>query len=107
MRELSVRAFKADQDAGVAADWQVVDVREPWEHALCSLAGSRLLPMQELPQRLHELDPMRTTVVVCHHGVRSANVVNWLRGQGIAACQSMAGGIDQWSLEIDASVPRY
>jgi rhodanese-related sulfurtransferase len=46
-------------------------------------------------------------VVVCHHGVRSLNVVNWLRKQGVDACQSMQGGIDRWSLEIDPTVPRY
>ena len=48
-----------------------------------------------------------TLIVFCHHGMRSMNVVNWLRGQGIEACQSMAGGIEAWSASIDLSVPRY
>ncbi len=46
-------------------------------------------------------------MVYCHHGVRSLNVVNWLREQGIENCQSVAGGIDAWSLAVDPSVPRY
>lgn len=107
MRELSVQAFKADRDAGVAADWQVVDVREPWEHALCVLEGSRLLPMQSLPQRLHELDPMRTTVVVCHHGVRSFQVALWLKRNGFSDVANLSGGIDAWAREIDPGVAVY
>ncbi len=46
-------------------------------------------------------------IVFCHHGVRSLNVVSWLRQQGLENCQSMSGGIDEWSAEIDPSVPRY
>jgi len=45
--------------------------------------------------------------VFCHHGVRSLSVVDWLRRQGVENCQSMAGGIDRWSLEIDPAVRRY
>ena len=54
-----------------------------------------------------ELDPDDEIIVYCHHGVRSANVVSWLRDQGVAACQSMSGGIDRWSAEVDPGVPRY
>jgi rhodanese-related sulfurtransferase len=46
-------------------------------------------------------------IVYCHHGVRSLNVVNWLRNQGVEDCQSMAGGIDAWTLAVDPTVPRY
>ena len=70
----------------------------------------RLIPMDTIPRhldRLEELAESATLIVFCHHGVRSANVVHWLRGQGIAACQSMAGGIDRWSTEVDPTVPRY
>lgn len=107
MRELSVQAFKADRDAGVAADWQLVDVREPWEHALCALEGSCLLPMQVLPQRVHELDPTRTTVVVCHHGVRSFQVAMWLERNGFTDVANLSGGIDAWAREIDPGVAVY
>ena len=46
-------------------------------------------------------------VAYCHHGVRSRQVANWLRGQGFTQVQSLAGGIDRWTLEIDATLPRY
>lgn len=88
----------------------LIDVREPHERALCSIAGSELVPMRTVPVSLGQLQSRAREaplIVFCHHGVRSLNVVSWLREQGIENCQSMAGGIDVWSLEIDASVPRY
>jgi rhodanese-related sulfurtransferase len=87
---------------------QLIDVREPAEHAICHIEGGRLIPMQTIPAHLQELDgDERLVVVLCHHGVRSLSVVDWLRRQGVENCQSMAGGIDRWSLEIDPAVPRY
>lgn len=88
----------------------LIDVREPFEHAIAHIDGSQLIPMNSVPGALTDLEGKAdegTLVVFCHHGVRSANVVNWLRGQGIADCQSMAGGIERWSTDIDPSVPRY
>ena len=88
----------------------LIDVREPFEHAITSIAGAELIPMNTVPVRLAELDTMAETgtlIVFCHHGMRSLNVVNWLRGQGVEACQSMSGGIDSWSLSIDSKVSRY
>jgi rhodanese-related sulfurtransferase len=64
--------------------------------------------MREISQqfdRLEETIPLM--IVFCHHGVRSLTVVSWLREQGLAECQSMAGGIDAWSREVDRTVPRY
>lgn len=66
--------------------------------------------MNTVPAELQELEAKAdeaAIVVYCHHGMRSLNVVNWLRGQGIGECSSMAGGIDRWSIEVDPSVPRY
>lgn len=88
----------------------LVDVRRPDEHQICHLDGAELIPMDTIPRhldRLEELSESSTLIVFCHHGMRSANVVNWLRGQGIPACQSMAGGIDRWSTDVDPAVPRY
>jgi rhodanese-related sulfurtransferase len=88
----------------------LIDVREPGEFQLARIQNAELIPMRSVPaelQRLEALADQGTLVVYCHHGVRSLNVVNWLREQGIAGCESMAGGIDRWSREIDASVPRY
>ncbi len=65
--------------------------------------------MSELPARVGELAETlsKPLVVHCHHGGRSLRVANWLRTQGFPQAQSLAGGIDQWSLEIDPTVPRY
>ncbi len=90
-------------------DFLLLDCREPDEYATAKIAGAELLPMSQLQQRLSELEPHRDRLVVvhCHHGGRSLRVANWLRQQGFSRAQSMAGGIDRWSLEIDPSVPRY
>ena len=84
----------------------LIDCREPWEYEIARIEGATLIPMRQVPQSL-ELIPRNATVVVyCHHGMRSLNVVGWLRQQAIEA-QSLRGGIDCWSLDIDPTVPRY
>lgn len=88
----------------------LVDVREPSEFQLARIPGAELIPMRTVPAELSRLDAQAEEtplIVICHHGVRSLNVVHWLREQGVAACQSMAGGIDRWSLEVDPAIPRY
>ncbi len=86
----------------------LLDVREPWETQTASIAGSKLMPMGEVPSRAHqELDPEEDIVVLCHHGVRSMNVTVWLRQQGFEKVQSMRGGIDAWSRRVDPKVPTY
>jgi rhodanese-related sulfurtransferase len=97
---------KAKLDSGSAL--LLIDVREPEEHAVCRIDGSRLLPMQSIPLHIEELIQEASEIVVfCHHGVRSLSVVDWLRRQGVENCRSMSGGIDLWSRRIDPTVPRY
>ena len=84
----------------------LLDVREPWEYDVCALPGARLIPMEELPFRLQAIESNREVVVYCHHGIRSAAVVEWLRAQGIPAV-NLRGGIDAWSLRVDRSLRRY
>lgn len=86
-----------------------LDCREPNEHQTVSIQPAKLLPMSEIQNRLAELEPHRgdDIVIHCHHGGRSLRVANWLRQQGFSKAQSMAGGIDQWAVEIDPSLPRY
>jgi rhodanese-related sulfurtransferase len=86
---------------------RLIDVREPEEHAICQIEGAELIPMRTVPQHLQSLDGDIDLCVFCHHGVRSLSVVDWLRRQGVENSQSMAGGIDRWSLEIDPQVRRY
>jgi rhodanese-related sulfurtransferase len=90
-------------------DLLLLDCREPHEHALVRIDGAKLVPMQEIPQRLAELEPHRNRriVVHCHHGIRSLKVTTWLRSQGFAKTQNMSGGIDFWTLLVDTSLPRY
>lgn len=87
---------------------KLIDVREPWEFATTRIEGSVPMPMGEVPSRAHqELDPEERLVIVCHHGIRSMNVTVWLRNQGFEQAQSIRGGIDAWSAEVDATVGRY
>jgi rhodanese-related sulfurtransferase len=87
---------------------KIVDVREPWEFAKTSIEGSLLMPMGEVPSRANqELDPDERLLVLCHHGVRSMNVTVWMRNQGFEQAQSVRGGIDAWSREVDPQLPRY
>lgn len=86
----------------------ILDCREPWEHQAANIAGSTLIPMDQIPARVNqELDPDDHIVVVCHHGVRSANVAAWMKQQGFERVQSLRGGIDRWSRVIDSNVPIY
>ena len=90
----------------------LLDVREPWEFELAALRTEGLvtinLPMSQIVQRIGELDPARPTVCLCHHGVRSAQVAAFLeQRQGFTAVSNFTGGIDAWSVEVDAGVPRY
>ena len=82
-------------------------MREPWEHRIAQLPGARLVPMRTVPQAAPSLDREREIVVACHHGMRSHAVAEWLKGQGFRRVWNLAGGIDRWSTEVDASVPRY
>jgi rhodanese-related sulfurtransferase len=88
----------------------LIDVHEPEEFAITRIDGATLIPMREIPASLQQLEAKAgeaTLIVFCHHGVRSLNVAHWLREQGVAACQSMSGGIDAWSALVDPAVTRY
>ena len=91
-----------------AGNAKLIDVREPWEFATARIEDSVSMPMGDVPSRAHaELDPDERLVVLCHHGVRSMNVTVWLRNQGYEQAQSLRGGIDAWSAEVDPAVARY
>lgn len=86
----------------------LLDVREPWEFEEARIEGSVLMPMSEVSSRaLQELERESRIIAICHHGVRSMSITAWLREQGFAQAQSLRGGIDAWSAEIDPSVPKY
>ena len=87
----------------------LLDCREASEHQLVNIAPAMLLPMSEIQQRLAELEPYRDQEIIvhCHHGGRSMRVTQFLRQQGFRQVSNMAGGIDQWAVEIDTSLARY
>ena len=103
--EITVAELKKRLDAGEKI--LLVDVRELWENQQCRIEGSVLIPMGTIPANLQKLDSEDPVVCYCHHGMRSLDVTNWLRHQGVSDVKSLAGGIDRWSLEIDPKVPRY
>lgn len=85
----------------------LLDVRETPERSFCAIDGSLHIPMAEVPVRLAELNADEPIVVVCHHGVRSFQVAHYLKANGFENVYNLAGGIDQWSLTVDPTVPRY
>ncbi|HET6654845.1 MAG TPA: rhodanese-like domain-containing protein [Gammaproteobacteria bacterium] len=105
-----MRAIQATELAELLkdeADITLLDVREPWEHQLASIPVATLIPMGEVSNRLEELEPTRTTVVMCHHGNRSAMVGRFLEQHGFRDVVNLDGGIDGWSETVDPDVPRY
>ncbi len=87
----------------------LIDCRETHEYEYCRIEGAKLIPMNETPRRIAELEEYRRDriVVYCHAGIRSLHVTTWLRSQGFSNVQSMSGGIDVWSQLVDPYVPRY
>ncbi len=86
----------------------LLDVREPEEFSICHLENSVLIPMHDIPSRSHELPQDVDMVVICHHGVRSAHIINYLEAIGHRArMYNLAGGVHAWALEVDSTMPTY
>ncbi len=104
--EISVTDAKRllDEEACTAL---LVDVREPYETEICRVKGSELIPMRQIPQRVHDLPKDEHLLILCHTGVRSLRVTEFLRAQGFAAVSNVAGGIAAWTDQIDPTLRRY
>lgn len=102
---ISVRELDAMRRA--SQPHTVLDVREAEELAICQLDGVLHVPMNEVPARVADLPRDQPVVVLCHHGVRSRMVVDYLRGAGFGNAINLDGGIDAWARQIDAGVTRY
>jgi rhodanese-related sulfurtransferase len=105
VEELAIRM--AEQDPNL----QLIDVREPPEIAIAHIEGFDVLPLSEferwssdITRRFH---PDVETLVICHHGIRSAQMCQWLQAQGFTNVKNISGGIDAYSLIVDPRVPRY
>ncbi|WP_341703883.1 rhodanese-like domain-containing protein [Ferrovibrio sp.] len=103
--EIGVAELDAWRRSG--RDIAVLDVREDWEVALCAVDGSLRIPMQQVPGRKDELPQDKPLVVMCHHGGRSRQVMQWLQANGFAQAINLAGGIHAWASEIDRDMPTY
>lgn len=102
-----VTAVALAQELSGGAPPVLVDVREQWEYDLAHVAGSRLVPLAELPARLGELPASASLVTVCHHGMRSERAAALLRRAGFARVRSLAGGVDAWAQGVDPAMRRY
>jgi len=107
MRQITPAQLAAWMADAERAKPLLLDVREPWEYERARIAGSRLVPMRELPARLAELDAGREVVAICHHGARSMQVAAFLERNGFADVHNLAGGVDAWSRTVDPAVPLY
>jgi rhodanese-related sulfurtransferase len=85
----------------------ILDVREPWELEIVRFPDALAIPLMTLPARVGEVPTDRPVVVVCHHGMRSAQAVSWLRQNGIANAINLDGGIDAWARQIESTMGVY
>jgi len=102
---MTVGELKRRIDAGTAP--VIVDVREPFEAAICRIPGARLIPLGELPRHLGELNPADEIVVHCKSGGRSARALELLQEKGYSRPMNLTGGILRWINEIDGSMQSY
>lgn len=103
--EISAQELQRERDR--KPDLVLLDVREPPEADIARIEGARLIPLRDLPRRLGELPARAEIVTHCHHGQRSMQAREILKGAGFSNVRSLAGGIDAWALEVDPDVPRY
>ena len=106
MKEMTAPVLKHHLEQTGQAPF-LLDVREPWEFDTVHIAGSKLIPLAELAQHLHELPHDRTIVAICHHGIRSRQAGLFLQAQGFTQTINLHGGIDSWAREVDPSLPLY
>ena len=107
LRQMTVQQLQQALDAETGARPLLLDVREPWEWQLTHIDGSRHLPMGQIPAQVDELDKSHPTVVICHHGVRSLQVVAFLERLGFGNLHNLQGGIDAWARSVDPAVLVY
>lgn len=103
---MTVRELKEQLDKGTP-NLVVIDVREPWELNVCSLPGAVSIPMRAIPARYPELPKDAEIVVMCHHGIRSQQVANYLERMGFDKLNNLVGGVAAWAREIDPNMATY
>lgn len=104
--EVSVTEAKQRRDAAPERT-AIIDVRESYELEICRLDDAEHIPMRQIPERLETLARDKHLMILCHTGVRSMRVTEFLRARGLAAVSNIAGGIDAWAEEIEPGMRRY
>jgi adenylyltransferase/sulfurtransferase len=105
--EFEIEPKELARKLAAGEDVFVLDVRNPDEYAICRIEGAELMPLPQLLEGVSRLDSAREMVVHCHHGLRSAQAVNFLRGLGFTRVKNLRGGIDAWAEEVDPGVAKY
>jgi rhodanese-related sulfurtransferase len=106
IEEMTPQEFLERRAAGV--EMTLLDVREDWETALAAVPAALVhIPMGQIADRLHELDPQKQTVVICRSGGRSMEVARFLNAHGFASVFNLTGGILKWSRDLDPRIPQY
>lgn len=85
----------------------LLDVREQWEFDYCSIKGSILIPMGQLPNKIDTLDPNKETIMVCHHGIRSRHMGYYMEQAGFKNIINLEGGVEQWAEDVEPGMKRY
>ena len=107
IEQLPASALRAWLDDKTRDAPLILDVRERWEHDVCRITQSQLIPMQEIPTRAGELPQDQDIVVLCHHGMRSLQVVQYLEDAGFRRLHNLSGGIAAWAEEVEPTMARY
>ena len=103
--DITPAELKAMLEGG--AQVTLLDVREPYEHSICRLEGSVLIPLGSLVRGVQRLDRSKPVVAYCHTGVRSRSAAEFLRQAGFTNVLNLKGGIEAWAKDVDPAMPRY
>ena len=109
--EITVEELASRLGEGVPENLQLIDVREPLEIEIAFIKGFTVFPLSQFPEWSDQvdvhLDSNKETLVLCHHGMRSAQMCQWLISKGFTNVKNIVGGIDAYSIVVDKDIPRY
>lgn len=107
MKQISPIALKEWLDDDSRQKPVLLDVRETIEHQICKIEGSLLMPMHLIPLKIAELSSEAEIITICHHGMRSGQVAQYLSQNGFGKVINLQGGVDYWALTVDNTMRRY